>query len=46
MRDLGAPGGGCHATALGQGRGPQPGVYWLRLSQGSRRVSSPLIFVR
>jgi len=44
--DLGSPDPGCHVTNLGGGRGPAPGMYWLRLRQGSRHATSAVVFIR
>ena len=45
-RDLGSPGPGSHVASLGDGREPAPGLYWLRLLQGTVRATSPVVFVR
>ncbi len=45
-QDLGTPGPGLHEARLGMRSRPAPGVYWVRLSQGERSVSSTVIFVR
>ena len=45
-RDLGSPDPGCHVASLGEGLGPAPGIYWLRLSQEKRRASAAVVFIR
>ena len=39
-RDLGAPGTGDHRVQLSVGEGLSPGVYWIRIVQGSRSAAS------
>jgi hypothetical protein len=44
-RDLGSPGPGRHEASMGTGAITAPGVYWLRLSQGGRSVSSKVSII-
>jgi hypothetical protein len=43
--DLGAPGPGTHLVTVQRAAGVGPGVYWVRLSQGGRRVDSKVVLV-
>jgi hypothetical protein len=43
-RDLGSPGPGFHVANLPSQTVPAPGIYWLRLSQSGRSVSSKVTF--
>ena len=45
-REVGALGAGSHLVTLGEGRTLTPGVYLLRLTQGSRSIMARSIVVR
>lgn len=42
-REVGALGAGSHTTRLSEGERLAPGLYWLRLSQGSRHASTRVV---
>jgi hypothetical protein len=45
-RDLGSPGPGRHEARMGTGALTASGVYWLRLTQNGRSVSSKVTIIR
>ncbi len=45
-RDLGSPGPGRHEVSLGSAAAPPPGIYWARLSQSGRSVTTKVTIMR
>ncbi len=45
-RDLGSPGPGRHELSLGSATPPPPGIYWARLSQSGRSVTTKVTIMR
>jgi hypothetical protein len=44
-REVGALGAGSHVVTFAEARGPAPGVYLLRLSQGSRSLTARAVIL-
>ena len=45
-REVGALGAGPHVVPVGLGSGMAPGIYWLRLSRGSRSLTARAVVVK